>query len=133
MIHKIVGDMYIENLNKANGLLGRPVEWVLYDDQSKPDVARALYEKLVTGDKVDLLMGPYATGGILSAIAVAERHSKLLVHHTFGIPKLAKYDKQFPKLTLFTIDQAFGGWAKADKEHFADGGSFDQIYTNKLK
>ena len=29
------------------------------------------------------------------------------------------------------IDQAFGGWAKADKAHFADGGSFDQIYTNK--
>ena len=43
----------------------------------------------------------------------------------------AKYDKQFPKLTLFTIDQAFGGWGKADKAHFADGGSFDQIYTNK--
>ncbi len=95
MIHKIVGDIYVENLNKANGLLGRPVEWVLYDDQSRPDVARALYDKLVTGDKVDLLMGPYATGAILSAIAVAERHSRLLVHHTFGIPKLAKYDKQF--------------------------------------
>ncbi|RST56382.1 sulfate ABC transporter substrate-binding protein [Variovorax sp. MHTC-1] len=45
----------------------------------------------------------------------------------------AKYEKQFPKLTLFTIDQAFGGWAKADKEHFADGGSFDQIYTAKQK
>jgi len=43
----------------------------------------------------------------------------------------AKYDKQFPKLTLVTIDQAFGGWAKADKAHFADGGSFDQIYTKK--
>jgi sulfate transport system substrate-binding protein len=43
----------------------------------------------------------------------------------------AKYEKQFPKLTLFTIDQAFGGWAKADKEHFADGGSFDQIYSAK--
>ena len=43
----------------------------------------------------------------------------------------AKYDKQFPKIALFTIDQAFGGWAKADKEHFADGGSFDQIYTKK--
>ena len=43
----------------------------------------------------------------------------------------AKYDKQFAKISLFTIDQAFGGWAKADKAHFADGGSFDQIYTNK--
>ena len=95
LIHKIVGDLYVENLNKANGLLGRPVEWVLYDDQSKPDVTRSLYDKLVTGDKVDLLIGPYATGGILSAMAVAERHSKMLVHHTFGIPKLAKYEMQF--------------------------------------
>ena len=43
----------------------------------------------------------------------------------------AKYAKQFGKLELFTIDQAFGGWTKADKEHFADGGSFDQIYTNQ--
>ncbi len=43
----------------------------------------------------------------------------------------AKYAKQFAKLNLFSIDTAFGGWAKADKEHFADGGSFDQIYTKK--
>ena len=43
----------------------------------------------------------------------------------------AKYDKQFPKLQLFTIEQAFGGWEKADKVHFADGGSFDQIYLKK--
>ena len=43
----------------------------------------------------------------------------------------AKYDKQFPKIALFTIDQAFGGWAKADKEHFADGGRFAEIYTKK--
>ena len=43
----------------------------------------------------------------------------------------AKYAKQFPKLNLFTIEQAFGGWSKADKDHFADGGSFDQIYTRK--
>ncbi len=45
----------------------------------------------------------------------------------------AKYAKQLPKLPLFTIDEAFGGWAKADKDHFADGGTFDQIYTSKLK
>lgn len=43
----------------------------------------------------------------------------------------AKYAKQFAKINLFTIDQAFGGWEKADKEHFADGGSFDQIYAAK--
>jgi sulfate/thiosulfate-binding protein len=43
----------------------------------------------------------------------------------------ARYAKQFPKISLFTIDQGFGGWSKADKEHFADGGSFDQIYRNR--
>jgi sulfate/thiosulfate-binding protein len=43
----------------------------------------------------------------------------------------AKYAKQFAKLKLFTIDEGFGGWDKADKAHFADGGSFDQIYTKK--
>ena len=43
----------------------------------------------------------------------------------------AKYAKQFPKVNLFTIDDVFGGWAKAQKTHFADGGSFDQVYTRK--
>ena len=43
----------------------------------------------------------------------------------------AKYAKQFPKLNLFTIDAAFGGWNKAAKDHFADNASFDQIYTRK--
>jgi len=43
----------------------------------------------------------------------------------------AKYAKQFAKVDLFTIDEAFGGWTKASKDHFADGGSFDQIYLKK--
>ena len=41
---------------------------------------------------------------------------------------LAKHANQYPKLELFTIDDVFGGWTKATKEHFVDGGSFDQIY-----
>jgi sulfate transport system substrate-binding protein len=40
----------------------------------------------------------------------------------------AKYARQFPKMSLFTIDEAFGGWRKAQARHFADGGVFDQIY-----
>ncbi|HSB23236.1 MAG TPA: amino acid ABC transporter substrate-binding protein [Burkholderiaceae bacterium] len=99
-IHKLVGEIYVEQLNKRGGLLGRPVEWIVKDDQSKPDVARTLYEQLITADKVDLLMGPYATGAILSAMGVAQRYDKLLIHHTFGIPNLAKYDKQFPAWSL---------------------------------
>jgi sulfate transport system substrate-binding protein len=40
---------------------------------------------------------------------------------------LAKYSKQFPKLQLFTVDELFGGWKKAQKDHFDDGGLYDQI------
>ena len=43
----------------------------------------------------------------------------------------AKYAKQFPKVNLFTIQEVFGGWAKAQKTHFSDGGTFDQVYTRK--
>lgn len=40
----------------------------------------------------------------------------------------AKFEKQFPKVALFKIEDVFGGWQKAQKTHFADGGLFDQIY-----
>jgi len=43
----------------------------------------------------------------------------------------AKYAANFPKLTLFTIDQVFGGWQNAQAKHFGDGGVFDQIYQAK--
>jgi ABC-type branched-subunit amino acid transport system substrate-binding protein len=100
LVHKVVGEIYVEQLNRRGGLLGRKVEWIVKDDQSKPDLARTLYEQLVTSDKVDLLMGPYATGAILSAMGVAQRYNKVLVHHTFGIPSMAKYDMQFPAWSL---------------------------------
>ena len=53
--------------------------------------------------------------------------------HNFYRPRnaavAAKYASTFPQLELITIDQAFGGWTKAQKTHFADGGVFDQIYA----
>jgi sulfate/thiosulfate transport system substrate-binding protein len=39
-----------------------------------------------------------------------------------------KYERQFPKITLFTVEQVFGGWHRAQKAHFDDGALFDQIY-----
>jgi sulfate transport system substrate-binding protein len=44
---------------------------------------------------------------------------------------LKKHDAEFPKLELFTIDQVFGGWQKAQGEHFDDGKVFDQISIEK--
>jgi sulfate transport system substrate-binding protein len=55
-----------------------------------------------------------------------------IIGRHFYRPRLAevakKYEGQFPKIDLFTIDQVFGGWSKAQKTHFDDGGVFDQIY-----
>ncbi len=45
----------------------------------------------------------------------------------------AHYEGQFPKLKLFTIEEKFGGWEKAQATHFADGGTFDQIYQPGAK
>jgi sulfate transport system substrate-binding protein len=45
----------------------------------------------------------------------------------------ARYEGQFPKLKLFTIEEKFGGWEKAQATHFADGGTFDQIYQPGAK
>ena len=94
-IQKVATEVFIEDLNKRGGLMGRKVEWILKDDQSRPDLARTLYEQLATVDKVDLLMGPYGTASILSAMGVAQRYGKILIHNSFGTPSLARYDMQF--------------------------------------
>jgi sulfate transport system substrate-binding protein len=46
---------------------------------------------------------------------------------------LAKYAKDFPKVNTFTVDSVFGGWKKAQKEHFDDGGLYDQIIVRSKK
>jgi len=96
VIHKIAAEIMVEQINSRNGFLGRPVEYVLLDDQSKPDVARSLYEKLITVDKVDLIQGPYATAPILAAMGVAQRYGKVFVQSSMGIPKLQTYEMAFP-------------------------------------
>ncbi len=98
LVHKIVSEYYIERLNKNGGLLGRPVQYVLYDDQSKPDISRTLYEKLLTADKVDLVLGPYSTAPILAAMGVAQRYNKVFIQSTMGVPALATYKWHFSAL-----------------------------------
>ena len=71
------------------------MQYVLLDDQSKPDVARTLYERLITSDKVDLILGPYGTAAILAGMTVAQRYKKLYIENTMGTPQLATYEWHF--------------------------------------
>jgi branched-chain amino acid transport system substrate-binding protein len=98
LVHKIVSEYYVDRLNKNGGLLGRPVQYTLYDDQSKPDVSRTLYEKLITADKMDLILAPYGTASILAAMGVAQRYNKVFIQNTMGVPALATYKWQFSAL-----------------------------------
>lgn len=99
-IHKIVGEQFVARLNANGGLLGRPVEWTVQDDESDQAKVAQLYERLISQDAVDLIMGPYATPNILSAMAVAERHGYVLPQHTAVIAPLLTYDCQFPAWSI---------------------------------
>ncbi|HUB95990.1 MAG TPA: amino acid ABC transporter substrate-binding protein [Stellaceae bacterium] len=98
LVHKLTSEIFVAQLNAKDGLLGRPVEYVLLDDQSKPDVARTLYERLVTSDKVDFILGPYGTAAILAAMGVAQRYKKIFIQNTMGVPSMATYEWHFSAL-----------------------------------
>jgi branched-chain amino acid transport system substrate-binding protein len=68
-----------DELNAKGGLLGRKVEFVMYDDQSATQTAQRLYEKLITEDKVDAVMGPYSSAITESVAGISEKYRKVLV------------------------------------------------------
>ena len=72
-------DICADELNAKGGLLGRKVEFVLYDDQSMPATAVKLYEKLITDDKVDAVMGPYSSAVSEAVANVTEKYKKVMV------------------------------------------------------
>ena len=68
-----------KHLNAKGGLLGRKVELVVYDDQSTPATAVRLYEKLLTEDGVDGVMGPYSSPVTEASVNVTEKYKKVMV------------------------------------------------------
>jgi branched-chain amino acid transport system substrate-binding protein len=88
-----------DDINAKGGLLGRPAELVFYDDQSNPANIPQIYTKLLEVDKVDLLIGPYATNMVVPAIPVLMQFKKT----TIGIlanaaNKKFHYDQYFSML-----------------------------------
>ena len=68
-----------KHVNAQGGVLGRPIEFVIYDDGSDEKTAVSLYEKLIAEDKVDAVLGPYGSA-ITDAVAdVTEKHRKLMI------------------------------------------------------
>jgi branched-chain amino acid transport system substrate-binding protein len=66
----------VKHVNEKGGVLGRKLEFVIYDDQSQPATGVRLYEKLITQDKVDLVLGPYSSA-ITEAVANVNEKYKM--------------------------------------------------------
>jgi branched-chain amino acid transport system substrate-binding protein len=89
-------ELWREDVNAKGGLLGRPVELVYYDDQSSPSNVPALYTKLITVDKVDLLLGPYATNMVAPAMPVIMQNNKTTISFlAIGINRHFNYPRYF--------------------------------------
>jgi len=66
--------LWEKQVNERGGLLGRPVKMIIYDDKSDPATSVKLYEKLITEDKVELVLGPYSSPVTNAASVVSEKH-----------------------------------------------------------
>jgi branched-chain amino acid transport system substrate-binding protein len=85
-----------EEVNAKGGLLGRPIKLVYYDDQSQAAPVPGIYTKLLDVDKVDLILGPYATVPAAAAMPVAMQKQKMIiVLFGLGVNTEFKYDKFF--------------------------------------
>ena len=84
-----------KHVNETGGVLGRKIEFVLYDDQSQPATGVRLYEKLITQDKVDAIMGPYSSA-ITEAVAnVNEKYRMPMVAPMASTTAIFKKGRKF--------------------------------------
>ena len=108
--------LWAEDVNKRGGIMGKQVEMVVYDDQSDSSTAAKLYEKLITEDKVELLIGPYGSSMSNAAAAVVDKHKRALLLPAAGSTKIFERGythtfQMFPPLGP-VFDPIFNQWAK---------------------
>jgi branched-chain amino acid transport system substrate-binding protein len=94
-------EMWRDDVNARGGLLGRPLELVIYDDQSAPANVPNIYTKLIQVDKVDLLLGPYGTNFVAPAMPTIIQNNKMTISFTaIGINDQFRYPKYFSMVSV---------------------------------
>lgn len=79
-------EVWADMVNASGGLLGRPVEFTIYDNASDPDTAVADYERLITEDKVDLVVGPFSSRLVIPTSEVAAKYGYAFPEPAGGAP-----------------------------------------------
>ena len=104
--------LWADTVNKAGGLLGRPVQLVYHDDKSDPDQTTKVYQQLINVDHVDLVLGPFSTLLTKPASVVAKQHGYAMVEGSGGGPTVFNrglnniFDTSVPvanNLTIFAL------------------------------
>jgi branched-chain amino acid transport system substrate-binding protein len=72
-------DFWVEDINKRGGLLGRPVQLIVYDDESSADKAVTYYERAITVDKAELVFGGYPGTANVALMPLVEKYNKVFV------------------------------------------------------
>lgn len=85
----------VKHTNEKGGVLGRRIELIVEDDQSKAPTAVAIYEKLITRDKVDAILGPYYTPIVEAVADVSEKYRMPMVAPAGNAPSLFNKGRRF--------------------------------------
>ena len=109
-------EYWAEKTNKSGGLLGRPVELVIYDDEGKPDKAVQLLEKAINVDKVELLLGGYGGASCAAQMPVAEKYG--MVYVSMG-GHMASFSQGFKH--SFSATPMMGEWLSVAFFQFLEG------------
>jgi len=128
--------MWVDDVNAKGGLLGRKVEFIVYDDQTNPALTPAIYTKLLDVDKVDLLIAPYGTVPTAPIMPLVKQRNLLLMgNFSFQVNHTVKHDMWFNNTPWNTASSWFEGYFQAGKKVGAKTIAFlaaDQEFAQNL-
>src|SRR5437762_568803 len=128
--------MWVDDVNKKGGLLGRKVEFIVYDDQTNPSLTPGIYTKLLDVDKVDLLFAPYGTVPTAPIMPLVKQRGLLLMgNFSFQVNHTVKHDMWFNNLPAPDAQSWFTGFFEQGQKAGAKSIAFltaDQEFAQNL-
>ena len=128
--------MWVDDVNKKGGLLGRKVEFIVYDDQTNPALTPGIYTKLLDVDKVDLLFAPYGTVPTAPIMPLVKQRGLLLMgNFSFQVNHTVKHDMWFNNLPAADAQSWFTGFFEQGQKAGAKSIAFlsaDQEFAQNL-
>src|SRR5881398_605302 len=128
--------MWVEDVNQKGGLLGRKVDFIVYDDQTNPALTPGIYTKLLDVDKVDLIIAPYGTVPTAPIMPLVKQRGLLLMgNFSFQVNHTVKHDMWFNNLPAADAQSWFTGFFEQGQKSGAKSIAFlsaDQEFAQNL-